>query len=98
MRNILHSDLNNFYASVECLINPEMRDKPGVVEIVIWLLADSVASCMREEGLNKARTVQLYIRDSKLLGYQKQEKLPHPKNNMNDIAKFAFKLFKEIYS
>lgn len=67
------------------------------VEIVIWLLADSVASRMREAGLNKARTVQLYIRDSKLLGYQKQGKLLRPTNNMNDIARFAFILFKEIY-
>lgn len=24
---ILHSDLNNFYASVECLLNPELRDE-----------------------------------------------------------------------
>ena len=24
---ILHSDLNNFYASVECLNNPNLRDK-----------------------------------------------------------------------
>ncbi len=31
MRTILHSDLNNFYASVECLRNPEIRDKPVVV-------------------------------------------------------------------
>lgn len=67
------------------------------VEIVIWLLADSVSSRMREAGLNKARTVQLYVRDSKLYGYQKQGKLPRPTNNMQDIAKFAFKLFKEIY-
>jgi len=28
---ILHSDLNNFYASVECLYQPELRDKPVVV-------------------------------------------------------------------
>ncbi len=27
----MHSDLNNFYASVECLRNPEIRDKPIVV-------------------------------------------------------------------
>lgn len=27
----MHSDLNNFYASVECLRNPEIRDKPVVV-------------------------------------------------------------------
>ena len=31
MRTILHSDLNNFYASVECLRNPEIRYKPVVV-------------------------------------------------------------------
>lgn len=31
MRTILHSDLNNFYASVECLKNPAIKDKPVVV-------------------------------------------------------------------
>lgn len=30
-RVILHADLNNFYASVECLYNPEIRDKPVAV-------------------------------------------------------------------
>jgi len=30
-RVILHSDLNNFYASVECLYRPELRDKPVAV-------------------------------------------------------------------
>lgn len=30
-RVILHSDLNNFYASVECLHHPELRDKPVAV-------------------------------------------------------------------
>lgn len=31
MRYILHSDLNNFYASVECLYNPSIRNKAVVV-------------------------------------------------------------------
>ena len=31
MRTILHSDLNNFYASVECNRRPEIRNKPVVV-------------------------------------------------------------------
>ncbi|HHV28389.1 MAG TPA: DNA polymerase IV [Clostridium sp.] len=30
-RVILHCDLNNFYASVECLYNPELRDRPVAV-------------------------------------------------------------------
>ena len=30
-RAILHCDANKFYASVECLYNPEIRDKPVVV-------------------------------------------------------------------
>ena len=31
MRTVLHSDLNNFYASVECALNPDLRKYPIAV-------------------------------------------------------------------
>lgn len=31
MRTILHVDMNNFYASVECLYRPEIRNYPVAV-------------------------------------------------------------------
>lgn len=31
MRNILHCDMNNFYASVECMLNPELKNYPVAV-------------------------------------------------------------------
>ena len=30
-RTVLHVDCNKFYASVECLHRPELRDKPEAV-------------------------------------------------------------------
>ncbi|MBR6603553.1 MAG: DNA polymerase IV, partial [Clostridia bacterium] len=30
-RTILHCDLNNFYASCECMLNPSIKDKPVAV-------------------------------------------------------------------
>lgn len=66
-------------------------------EPVIWLLADSVAARMREAGLFKASTVHVNVRASDLTGFGKQGKLPRPSGNVQDLAKTAFRLFKEVY-
>lgn len=31
MRNILHCDMNNFYASVECMLDPTLKKYPIAV-------------------------------------------------------------------
>lgn len=67
------------------------------VQMVIHLLADSVAARMRESGLTRARTVHISVRASDLSGYQKQGKLSHPCGNAVEIGKTAFRLFRAVY-
>lgn len=74
----------------------DLKDEDDV-NMVIHLLADSVAARMREAGLTRARIVHLYARDSDLSGYQKQGKLPRPCSNALEISKKAFELFREVY-
>ena len=58
MRNILHSDMNNFYASVECMLNPSLKGKPVVV----------CGSVEERHGIVLAKTPHFdeYIKYSKL--------------------------------
>lgn len=35
-RVILHCDMNNFYASVECMLNPELKNKPVACGGTAW--------------------------------------------------------------
>lgn len=69
----------------------------GDVEMVLYLLADSVAARMRETGLDRARTVYVSVRSSKLSCYGKQGKLPRPTGDVNEIARTAFALFRDVY-
>ena len=67
------------------------------VQLVIRLLADAVCSRMRDMGLEQANTVHVSIRASDLHWVQKQGKLPHPTSNATEVAKAAFRLYKEVY-
>lgn len=74
----------------------DLKDEEDV-QLVIHLLADSVAARMRESGLARARTVHLYARASDLSGYQKQGKLLRPSCHALEIGRRAFELFREVY-
>ncbi len=74
----------------------DLKDEEDV-QMVINLLADSVAARMRESGLARARTVHVYVRASDLSGYQKQGKLSRPSCHALDIGRTAFRLFRDVY-
>lgn len=64
------------------------------VKITLYLLSESVAARLREYKL-LCRTVQIYVRDSKLFSFERQTKLAKPVCVSNVIAETAFRLFKE---
>lgn len=62
------------------------------VKITIYMLAESVASRLRENGFI-CRTVQLYVRDNKLVSFERQAKLPEPSCVSDTIAHASMRLF-----
>ena len=67
------------------------------IRIIIYSLAESVAARLREYGF-LCRTVQIHIRDSNLMSFERQVKLDFPTCVSSDIAHVAFMLFKENMS
>ena len=66
------------------------------VETVIFMLADSVSSRMREAKLPEARTVKLWVRRNDLTDFTRQGAIS-PTDNAVEIGKRAFQLFRESY-
>ncbi len=64
---------------------------------LIMLLAESVASRLRESGVGMATTVKLTVTDSALETIGKQTTLTKPTKTALEIANSAYKLFEEIY-
>ena len=65
-------------------------------EIVYWMLAESVAERMREEGF-LARGVQISLRDNELFSFERQLKLPRPTCLASELHDAALKLLKQNY-
>lgn len=66
------------------------------VEIVIYLLAESVSARLREHQF-KGDVVEITVRDKDLNSFTRQRKISMPTNITNEIAAASMQLFRENY-
>ncbi len=66
------------------------------VRLVFYVLAESVSARLRDHGF-VCRTVQIHLRDTSLLSFERQGKLSRPTNLSNDISRLANELFTKNY-
>ncbi|BBF41726.1 DNA polymerase IV [Lachnospiraceae bacterium KM106-2] len=67
------------------------------VKIVLYILAESVASRLRDNGF-KCRVVEISVRDNELYSFTRQHKIDHATNITGEIATEAYRIFKENYN
>ena len=66
------------------------------VKMVIYMLAESVASRLRRHGF-AGYVVEISVRDGDLQGFSRQHKVDVPTNISEEIAREAVRLFRENY-
>lgn len=66
------------------------------VKLVLYLLAESVGSRLKENGF-AGQLVEIYVRDNALLGFHQQRKLSFATNISEEIEKAAFDLSTSLY-
>lgn len=66
------------------------------VHLMLYLLAESVASRMREL-VSRCTVVEVYVRDVDLNSFCRQRKLQNPTCSSTEIAQVAFELFQASY-
>lgn len=66
------------------------------VKIIIYVLAESVAARLRENGF-RCRVVEISIRDNELYSFTRQRKIINATNITEEIAAEGYRLFKENY-
>ncbi len=67
------------------------------VKIVLYILAESVATRLRENGF-KCRVVEISVRDNELLSFTRQHKISNATNITKESAEEAYRIFKESYN
>lgn len=92
--------LENTSASVKSVGNstttPKDMKTDEDVKIVLYILAESVAARLRENGF-RCRTVEISLRDKELFHFSKQVKLKNASNITAEIAEAAYLLYKKNY-
>ena len=91
-RNILHCDMNNFYASVECMLNPSLKEYPVAV----------CGSVEERHGIVLAKNYEAKAFDVKTgdTVFEAKRKCPNIKivlPHFDEYVKYS-KLAREIYS
>lgn len=66
------------------------------VQAAFYMLAESVAQKMRENGF-EATTLKISVRDNDLISFERQMKLQRPTNLAKEMVPEAMKLFKKHY-
>ena len=67
------------------------------IRLTVWVLAESVAERLREHNF-RAKTVQIHVRDNKLVSFERQAKLRKPTKLADEIAHAAMDLFCANYN
>ena len=75
---------------------PKDMETDEDVKIVLYILAESVAARLRENGF-RCRTVEISLRDKDLYHFSRQVKLKNASNITKEIAEAGYRLYKESY-
>ena len=66
------------------------------VKIILYVLAESVAARLRENGF-KCHVVEISVRDNALHHFTRQHKIDRPTNITSEIAQEAYRIFRATY-
>lgn len=92
--------LENTSAPVKSVGNsittPRDMETDEDVKIVLYILAESVAARLRENGF-RCRTVEISVRDKELFHFSKQVRLQNASNITKEIAEAGYRLYKDNY-
>lgn len=92
--------LENTHAPIKSVGNSTTTPKDLIndeeVKIVLYILAESVAARLRDNGF-RCRVIEITVRDKDLYTFSRQMKIDHATNITGEIADYAYQLFKQNY-